>query len=158
MDNSAVRSPSFWVAIALLITFFLPWLSIIIISFSGFDLAAAPFSAIGAAAGGEVYLALILWLIPIFAVLAIVSVARGTGSGRVSVLIASIVVILTFVIFIIVGSDMASGSGGEGAPAEMQIGTFDVIGIGMWIALVASVIGVLVALGVIKAPRTTSAA
>lgn len=98
MDNNAMKNPGFIVSVLLLIGFFLPWINVVIISFSGFDLATVPFRGIG---GGEAFLALALWLIPICSILGIVFTLRGNGPVRGMVFIASLVVILAFVVAII---------------------------------------------------------
>lgn len=116
--------------IALLLGFFLPWVSFFI-SMSGFDLVRMGFSQSGAP--WQLYLVV---LIPILAIVAIVCGARAHGH-RPAALVAGLVFPLLIVLALLDGAAKDLGSGADGPNA------FSLIGIGAYLTLAAS-IGLLV--------------
>ena len=115
--------------IALLVGFFLPWMSMIV-SLSGFDMVRMAFS--GGNTPWQVWLVLVM---AIFAVLCIVQGARGSGHRPVALVAGAIFPLLVILGLIESGGQLSAGPGGPSV--------FSLIGIGAYLCLAAS-IGLLV--------------
>ena len=105
--------------VLIVIAYFLPWMSIVFASISGFTMGKMAITKMGEGGGAVwVYASLL------FVVLGIASVAQNNKRGH---LTSGVFVLLT-VIWILV--EIAGGSGGS---------FFEVVGIGLWITLVAAI-------------------
>ena len=104
--------------VLIVIAYFLPWMSMMFASISGFTMGKMAITKIGEGGGP-------LWALPslLFVVLGIASAAVNNKRGH----LASGVYVLLVVIWILV--EMAGGTRGS---------FFEVIGIGLWITLVAA--------------------
>ena len=105
--------------VLIVIAYFLPWVSIMIASISGFTIGKMAITKIGEGGGAVWTYASLL-----FVVLGIASAAVNNKRGH----LASGVYVLLVVIWILV--EMAGGTRGS---------FFEVIGIGLWITLVAAI-------------------
>ena len=105
--------------VLIVIAYFLPWMSIMIANISGFTMGKMAITKIGEGGGP-------LWALPslLFVVLGIASAAVNNKRGHLS----SGVYVLLVVIWILV--EMAGGT---------RVSFFEVIGIGLWITLVAAI-------------------
>ena len=105
--------------VLIVIAYFLPWMSMVFASISGFTIGKMAITKIGEGGGP-------LWALPslLFVVLGIASAAVNNLRGH----LASGVYVLLVVIWILV--EMAGGTRGS---------FFEVIGIGLWITLVAAI-------------------
>ena len=105
--------------VLIVIAYFLPWMSIMIANISGFTMGKMAITKIGEGGGP-------LWALPslLFVVLGIASAAVNNLRGH----LASGVYVLLVVIWILV--EMAGGPSGS---------FFEVVGIGLWITLVAAI-------------------
>ena len=109
--------------VLIVIAYFLPWMSMVFVSISGFTIGKMAITKI-AEGGGP------LWALPslLFVVLGIASAAVNNKRGH----LASGVYVLLVVIWILV--EMAGGTRGS-----FDLTNFVVIGIGLWITLVAAI-------------------
>ena len=109
--------------VLIVIAYFLPWVSIMIASISGFTMGKMAITKIGEGGGP-------LWALPslLFVVLGIASAAVNNKRGH----LASGVYVLLVVIWILV--EMAGGTRGS-----FDLTNLVVIGIGLWITLVAAI-------------------
>lgn len=115
--------------IALLVGFFLPWMSMFI-SISGFDMVRMVFSG-----GNAPWQAWLVVIMAIFAVLCIIQGARGNGYRPVAIIAGAIFPLLVVLALIESGGQLSAGDGGPSV--------FSIIGIGAYVCLAAS-IGLLV--------------
>ena len=125
----------------LVVAFFLPWVSLGVISFSGYDMgglvnmAGSFASAGGGSVPAEAYLVYLLWLIPICGgLLAYFSYSKNEKTNMMTMVAGAVPLVFFLYGLIKAGGDMFNG-----------------MAIGLWITLLAAIACLLVRFGVIKA-------
>ncbi|MEM7446187.1 MAG: hypothetical protein AAF414_22900 [Pseudomonadota bacterium] len=138
MASRGARLPAIICATLLIVTFFLPWIQAFAYALSGFDMALMPLTE-PMRYGGPLYA---LWLVPLFSLLAVLFAAIRWGPVRLMAGFSGLVLLLVFGYFMVMGRDI-------GGTSPVQV-----IGFGLWIAVISALAALLVALGILRVPTS----